>query len=207
MVTILTSMDGVIPFSSSLILALRIKLSLSWRWEGNLRVLEFSTNALETPWKQEEKKKLEAWSNGREKIRGFLSIACWLPGVSTSRHKWKFWSPWKNQTSQCHEGVRSSHPIKEKRGEWENDPNGGNGGEGKSTWTRSAISAPMLSYLWAIDMTKRTLLMASFSLAKLHSISLDCNSALDILNDAATCSSVGSLPILSFSLHHPNYHH
>lgn len=49
----LTSMEGVIPFSSSLTFALRIKPNLSCKWAGNLKVLEFSTNALETPWIQE----------------------------------------------------------------------------------------------------------------------------------------------------------
>lgn len=68
------------------------------------------------------------------------------------------------------------------------------------TWTRSAISAPMFSYLWAIDMTRRMLPIASFSLAKVHSISFDCNSARGILNAVASWSSEGSHPNLSFSL-------
>lgn len=46
---VLTSIDGVIPRSSSLAFAFLIKLSLSCKWVGNLRVLELSTKALETP--------------------------------------------------------------------------------------------------------------------------------------------------------------
>lgn len=45
----LTSMDGVIPFSSSLFFAFLIELNLSCKYVGNLKVLEFSTSALETP--------------------------------------------------------------------------------------------------------------------------------------------------------------
>lgn len=47
----LTSMDGFIPFSSSLTFAFRIKLNLSCKWVGNLKVLELSTRAFETPCK------------------------------------------------------------------------------------------------------------------------------------------------------------
>lgn len=50
----LTSTDGVIPFSSSLTFALRISPNLSCRCTGNLKVLEFSTSALETPWPRKE---------------------------------------------------------------------------------------------------------------------------------------------------------
>jgi hypothetical protein len=45
----LTSIVGVMPLSSSLYCALRIKDNLSWRWVGNLNVLEFSIRALEIP--------------------------------------------------------------------------------------------------------------------------------------------------------------
>lgn len=58
----------------------------------------------------------------------------------------------------------------------------------------------MLSYLCAIDITKRTLLIANFSLANEHSITLDRNSAREILSDIASWSSEGSHPSLSFSL-------
>ena len=49
-------------------------------------------------------------------------------------------------------------------------------------------------------MTRRMLPIASFSLAKVHSISFDCNSARGILNAVASWSSEGSHPNLSFSL-------
>lgn len=45
----LTSIVGVMPLSSSLYSALRIRDNLSCKWAGNLNVLEFSTRALETP--------------------------------------------------------------------------------------------------------------------------------------------------------------
>lgn len=52
-------------------------------------------------------------------------------------------------------------------------------------------------------MTKRTLLITSFSLANEHSINVDCKSERDMLKEAASCSSEGSNPSLSFSLQYP----
>lgn len=124
----------------------------------------------------------------------------------------KFWTLWRNQTSQFHEVVQSVRPrlniwwvshdnvddvlyealLDKKKAElssWK-----------KFTWTRSAMSAPMFSYLWAIDMTKRTLLIANFSLASEHSIILDLTSARFIFKEFASCSSEGSHPSFSFSL-------
>lgn len=49
-------------------------------------------------------------------------------------------------------------------------------------------------------MTRRTLLIASFSLAREHSVSFECNSACDILKNDANCLSEGSNPNFSFSL-------
>lgn len=49
-------------------------------------------------------------------------------------------------------------------------------------------------------MTRRTLLIASFSLAKEHSISFERKVADDIFSDEASCLSDGSKPNLSFNL-------
>jgi len=133
-----------------------------------------------------------------------------LPDVSTNKHKLRFWTLWKNQISRFLAVVQSNLPA------WETLHIRGrpqiypliHGYQPlileKVTWTRSAISAPMLSYFWAIDITRRTLLIASFSLAREHWINFDCKSAREILKESAICSSEGSQPNLSFSLKFPN---
>lgn len=149
-------------------------------------------------------------------VNGFLLLKgnTSLPDVSTSRHRWKFWSPLKNRISQSHAIDQLSLPEQEMMRlleEYKNLPKETENilvmfflnqfkGTGNKTWIRSAISAPILSYLWAIDMTRRTLLIANFSLAKQDSINLECNSAREILNEVASCSSEGSHPSLSLSL-------
>lgn len=68
------------------------------------------------------------------------------------------------------------------------------------TWMRSANSTPRLSYFWAMEMTKRRLLIVSISLARNDSCILDRSSGGDIFSECASCLYEGSFPSFSFSL-------
>ena len=68
------------------------------------------------------------------------------------------------------------------------------------TWIRSANSTPRLSYFWAMDITKRMLLIVNISLARNDSRILARSSGADIRSDCASCLYDGSFPSFSFSL-------